>query len=78
MAWIVLFGAGLLSRLVTQMYFPGDPLLAHDPIYQSIPDDRARNRLVSAFDWDTTLPEHALGFRFDIVLRGSGATPMEP
>lgn len=73
-----LFGAGLLSRLVTQMYFPGDPLLAHDPIYQSIPDDNARHRLISAFDWGTTLPEHALGFRFDIVLRGSRATPMEP
>jgi protocatechuate 3,4-dioxygenase, beta subunit len=73
-----LFGAGLLSRLVTQMYFPGDPLLAHDPIFQSIPDERARGRLVSTFDWSTTVPELALGFRFDIVLRGSRSTPMEP
>src|SRR6185369_5071282 len=54
-----LFGAGLLSRLVTQMYFPGDPLLAHDPIFQSIPDERARDRLISTFDWSTTVPEHA-------------------
>lgn len=72
-----LFGAGLLARLVTQMYFPGDPLLAADPIYNSIPDERARERLISAFDWDTTMPEQALGYRFDIVLRGRNATPME-
>jgi len=71
------FGAGLVSRLVTQMYFPGDPLLPHDPVFGSIPDERARNRLISSFDWDSTVPEQALGFRFDIVLRGSSATPME-
>jgi protocatechuate 3,4-dioxygenase beta subunit len=72
-----LFGAGLLSRLVTQMYFPGDPLLPFDPVFNSIPDQNARERLISAFDWDTTVPSHALGFRFDIVLRGRQATPME-
>ncbi|HEY8285156.1 MAG TPA: protocatechuate 3,4-dioxygenase subunit beta [Chloroflexota bacterium] len=72
-----LFGSGLLSRLVTQMYFPGDPLLPYDPIFTSIPDERARNRLVSIFDWDTTEPEQALGYRFDIILRGREATPME-
>jgi protocatechuate 3,4-dioxygenase beta subunit len=72
-----LFGPTFLSRLVTQMYFPGDPLLALDPIYQSIPDQRARERLVSAFDLDTTRPEWALGYRFDIVLRGNGSTPFE-
>jgi protocatechuate 3,4-dioxygenase beta subunit len=66
-----IFGAGLVSRLVTQMYFPGDPLLPHDPLFGSIPDERARNRLISSFDWDSTVPEQALGFRFDIVLRGS-------
>jgi protocatechuate 3,4-dioxygenase, beta subunit len=71
-----LFGAGLLSRLVTQMYFPGDPLLPYDPIFNSIADEKARNRLVSGFDWETTIPHHALGFRFDIVLRGREATPM--
>ena len=72
-----LFGASFLSRLVTQMYFPGDPLFAHDPIYQSIPDPRARERLVSRFDLDVTRPEWALGFRFDIVLRGRHSTPFE-
>ena len=72
-----IFGAGLVSRLVTQMYFPGDPLLARDPLFQSIPDEKARGRLISSLDWDTTAPEHALGYRFDIVLRGRSATPME-
>jgi len=72
-----LFGAGLLSRLVTQMYFPGDPLLPFDPVFNSVPDENARNRLISLFDWETTIPSHALGFRFDIVLRGRQATPVE-
>jgi protocatechuate 3,4-dioxygenase beta subunit len=72
-----IFGAGIVSRLVTQMYFPGDPLLAVDPVFGSIPDERARSRLISALDWDTTVPERALGYRFDIVLRGRSATPME-
>lgn len=72
-----LFGPTFLTRLVTQMYFPGDPLLALDPIYKSIPDERARERLVSAFDIDTTQPEWALGYRFDIVLRGREETPTE-
>lgn len=72
-----LFGAGIFSRLVTQMYFPNDPLLPFDPIFNSIPDAGARDRLVSTFDWPTTKPEHALGYRFDIILRGSNSTPME-
>ena len=72
-----LFGAGLLTRLVTQMYFPGDPLLEFDPIYNSMADERARRRLVAKFDWETTEPSHALGYRFDIVLRGREQTPME-
>jgi protocatechuate 3,4-dioxygenase, beta subunit len=72
-----LFGRAFLSRLVTQMYFPGDPLLPHDPIFNSTADQKARLRLVSDFDWDTTIPEQALGFRFDIILRGHLATPME-
>jgi len=71
------FGAGLLTRLVTQMYFPGDPLLPFDPIFNSIPDTAARSRLISLFDWENTVPAHALGFRFDLVLRGREATPME-
>jgi len=72
-----LFGASWGARLVTQMYFPGDPLLALDPVYQSVPDADARARLISAFDLSLTQPEWALGFRFDIVLRGLHATPME-
>jgi len=73
-----LFGAGLISRLVTQMYFPGDPLLPFDPIFNSIPDESARLRLISAFDWPTTKPHRALGYRFDVILRGGHSTPMEP
>jgi protocatechuate 3,4-dioxygenase, beta subunit len=72
-----LFGNAYAQRLVTQMYFPGDPLLALDPIYQSVPE-RARSRLVSAFDLDLTLEGVALGYRFDIVLRGRDATPLDP
>jgi protocatechuate 3,4-dioxygenase beta subunit len=72
-----LFGPSFLTRLVTQMYFPGDPLLPFDPIFNSVPDEKARQLLVSTFDWDNTVPEHALGFRFDIVLRGRSATPFE-
>jgi len=72
-----IFGDGLLSRLVTQMYFPGDPLLPFDPIYNCISDERAKQRLVSMFDWQNTTPGFALGFRFNIVLRGREATPME-
>jgi protocatechuate 3,4-dioxygenase beta subunit len=72
-----LFGTALATRLVTQMYFPGDPLLAYDPIWQSIPDQRARQHLISNFDLATTRPDWALGFRFDIILRGRDATPFE-
>lgn len=72
-----LFGPAFATRLVTQMYFPGDPLLAFDPIFNSTADERARNRLVSTFDWKTTTPQFALGYRFDIVLRGREETPME-
>jgi protocatechuate 3,4-dioxygenase, beta subunit len=73
-----LFGPAFATRLVTQMYFPGDPLLVHDPIFNSVTDDAARNSLIASFDWTTTVPETALGFRFDIILRGRNATPMEP
>jgi protocatechuate 3,4-dioxygenase beta subunit len=72
-----LFGPAFATRLVTQMYFPGDPLFAYDPIYQSIPDEGARQRLVAAFDLPTTKPEWALGYQFNIVLRGREATPFE-
>jgi protocatechuate 3,4-dioxygenase beta subunit len=72
-----LYGRNFGARLVTQMYFPGDPLFPYDPILQSIPDERARERLVSRFSLDLTQPEWALGYEFDIVLRGRGATPFE-
>ena len=71
------FGPSFLTRLITQMYFPGDPLLDYDPMFMSIPDPRARARLVSTFDWEHTIPEQALGYRFDIVLRGRDETPTE-
>ncbi len=72
-----LFGAGLLSRLVTQMYFPGDPLLKLDPIYNSIDDVAARERLISSFDIDRTEPSYALAYQFNIVLRGQHDTIFE-
>jgi len=72
-----LFGPAFATRLVTQMYFPGDPLLAYDPIFNCTADEDARNRLISQFDWATTLPGESLGYRFDIVLRGRDPTPME-
>jgi protocatechuate 3,4-dioxygenase beta subunit len=71
------FGPELASRLVTQMYFPGDPLIPLDPILGSIPDAAGRERLVAAFDLETTEPEWALGYRWDITLRGRAATPFE-
>jgi protocatechuate 3,4-dioxygenase beta subunit len=72
-----LFGQAFLTRMVTQMYFPGDPLLGLDPMYNCIADENARRRLISAFDVKSTQPEYALAYRFDIVLRGRAATPME-
>ena len=71
------FGPAFATRLVTQMYFPGDPLLEADPIFNCTADERARRRLVSAFDWENTLPDFALGYRFDIVLSGPEGTPFE-
>jgi protocatechuate 3,4-dioxygenase, beta subunit len=71
------FGSGFAARLITQMYFPGDPLLALDPVFLSIPDEAARNRLICKFDIAATEPEWALGYRFDVVLRGCEATPVE-
>ena len=72
-----IFGPAFATRLVTQMYFPGDPLLDYDPMYQSIPDVRARERLVSSLDWETTIPETALGYKWDIILRGREETPRD-
>jgi protocatechuate 3,4-dioxygenase, beta subunit len=72
-----LFGECLATRLVTQMYFADDPLLPIDPIYMSIPDAAARARLLARFDLAITVPDEALGYQFDLVLRGRAATPWE-
>jgi protocatechuate 3,4-dioxygenase beta subunit len=73
---VSLFGRAFVQRLITQMYFPGDPLSADDPILGSVPE-AARERLVSRLDMDLTTPDWALGYRWDIVLRGREATPLE-
>jgi protocatechuate 3,4-dioxygenase, beta subunit len=72
-----LFGRAFTQRLITQMYFPGDPLFAQDPIFNSVPDPHARERMICAFDLALTEPEWALGYRFDIVLRGPQASVFE-
>jgi protocatechuate 3,4-dioxygenase, beta subunit len=72
-----LFGRAFTQRLITQMYFPGDPLFAQDPIFNSVPDPKARERMICAFDLALTEPEWALGYRFDIVLRGPEASVFE-
>jgi protocatechuate 3,4-dioxygenase beta subunit len=72
-----LFGPAFATRLITQMYFPGDPLLELDPVFQAVADPAARARLIACFDLAITRPEKALGYRFDVVLRGRGATPVQ-
>jgi protocatechuate 3,4-dioxygenase, beta subunit len=72
-----LFGRAFTNRLVTQMYFPGDPLFEFDPIFQSVRDPKARERLVCEFNLAQTVPEWALAYRFDIVLGGPTETPLE-
>ena len=72
-----LFGRAFTQRLVTQMYFPGDPLFGQDPIFNSVRDPQARERMISAFDLESTEPEWALAYRWDIVLRGPAATPRD-
>jgi protocatechuate 3,4-dioxygenase, beta subunit len=72
------FGTAFTQRLVTQMYFPGDPLFGLDPIYQSIVDPVARQRLIASYDHDLTQPEYATGYRWDIVVAGSRRTWTEP
>jgi len=72
------FGRAFTQRLVTQMYFPGDPLFAFDPIFNSVRDPKSRALMVSSFDIENTVPDWALAFRWDIVLgRGGGTTPLE-
>jgi protocatechuate 3,4-dioxygenase beta subunit len=72
-----LFGQAFTQRLVTQMYFPDDPLFFQDPIFNSVPDEKARARMISSYDHDVTTDHWALGFKFDIVLRGRDQTPFE-
>jgi protocatechuate 3,4-dioxygenase beta subunit len=72
-----LVGRAFAQRLVTQMYFPGDPLLAYDPIFNSVRDEAARERMVSSFSIHAAEPDWALAYEFDIYLRGPGATPFE-
>jgi protocatechuate 3,4-dioxygenase, beta subunit len=72
-----LFGRAFTQRLVTQMYFPDDPLIPHDPIMNSVSNPEIRDRMTSRFDLESTVEGYALGFEFDIVLRGRDATPME-
>ena len=72
-----LFGTEFTQRMVTQMYFPGDPLFFQDPIFNSVPDPAARERMICRFDLEQTRPEWALAYQFDVVLRGADATPME-
>ena len=72
-----LFGRAFTQRLITQMYFPGDPLFGQDPIFSSVPDERGRQALIAAFDLAVTEPDWALGYQWDIVLRGPRATVFE-
>jgi protocatechuate 3,4-dioxygenase beta subunit len=72
-----IFGRAFVERLVTQMYFPGDPLLVYDPMYNAVNDPRAREQLVGRFELALTEPAWALGYRFDIVVGGPSATPFE-
>jgi protocatechuate 3,4-dioxygenase beta subunit len=72
-----LLGRAFAQRLVTQMYFPGDPLFAHDPIFNSVRDPQVRERLVARFSIDRSQENWALAYEFDIVLRGPDETPIE-
>ena len=72
-----LFGPSFLTRLVTQMFFPGDPLLPLDPIFNAVPDEKNRHLLVANFSLEATQPNFALGYQFDITLRGRNATPFD-
>ncbi|MEO9138257.1 MAG: protocatechuate 3,4-dioxygenase subunit beta [Jatrophihabitans sp.] len=71
------FGTNFTQRIITQMYFPGDPLFSHDPIFQSVLDPAARDRMIATYDHDVTRPEISTGYRWDIVLTGPGRTPLD-
>ena len=72
-----LFGHAFAQRLITQMYFEGDPMIWQDPIASTIPDKAAIEQLVAALDRKATLPMDALAYKFDIVLRGRRSTVFE-
>ncbi len=72
-----LLGRSFAQRLVTQMYFPGDPLFAHDPIFNAVRDPRARQRLVARFSMARSQENWALAYAFDIVLSGPDEVPIE-
>jgi len=72
-----IFGPAFATRIVTQMYFPGDPLIPADPIINAVPDRKARESMISSYDPDLSEAEYAMGYRWDIVLRGRDATPTE-
>lgn len=72
-----LFGPAWATRLVTQMYFPGDPTLPLDPIFMGTSDESARKRMISVFDIERSVPDHAMAYRFDIGIRGADEMPWE-
>jgi protocatechuate 3,4-dioxygenase beta subunit len=72
-----LLGRAFAQRLVTQMYFPGDPFLEYDPIFNSVRDDAARERAISRLSIHDTVPNWAVAYEWDIYLRGPGQTPFE-
>ena len=74
---VSVFGTAFAQRLITQMYFEGDPLIAHCPIVKSIPDPRAIDQLVAALDLNATIPLDSIAYKFDIVLRGLRSTWFE-
>jgi protocatechuate 3,4-dioxygenase beta subunit len=72
-----LLGRAFAQRLVTQMYFPGDPFFEYDPIFNSVREPSARERMIARFQMDDTVPDWAVAYQFDVYLRGPGATPFE-
>ncbi|MDX0513534.1 protocatechuate 3,4-dioxygenase subunit beta [Sinorhizobium medicae] len=72
-----IFGHGFAQRLITQMYFEGDPMIWKCPIVGAIPDRRAIEQLIAALDWGNTVPMDARAYKFDIVLRGRRSTFFE-
>jgi protocatechuate 3,4-dioxygenase beta subunit len=72
------FGSAFTQRIITQMYFPGDPLFALDPIYNTIRSQKDRDRLIGAYNHDLTVPEFSMGYEWDIVVDGPDATWFEP